>query len=44
MNLYNMYIYPIKIHMRKLELKKKKKVQERFYGKTLSEYIYDLKF
>ena len=46
MNIYNMYIFPIQIHMRKLELGKKKmsRVQERFYGKTISEYILVLKF
>ena len=38
MNLYNMYIILIQIHMRKLQLKEKQKcgVQERFYGKTIS--------
>ena len=49
MNIYNMHIFPIQIHMRKLELGKKKKkkksrVQKRFYGKTISEYILVLKF
>ena len=46
MNIYNMYIFPIQIHMRKLELGKKNisRVQERFYGKTISEYILVLKF
>ena len=42
MNLYNMYILPIQIHMPKLQLGKDKKqkrgMQEEFYGKT--EYIY----
>ena len=28
MNIYNMYIFPIQIHMRKLELGKKKKEQD----------------
>ena len=44
MNLFNQN-YHIQIHMRKLQLKKKKKkneggVQEGFYGKTIGEYIY----
>ena len=43
-----MYILPIQIHMRKLQLEQKKKktkkktitwVQERFYGKTIGEHI-----
>ena len=43
MNLYNMYIILIQIHMCKFQLKKKKKkfrVQEKFYGYTISKYIY----
>ena len=38
LNLYNMYIILIQIHMRKLQLEEKQKcgVQERFYGKTIS--------
>ena len=51
MNLYNMYIILIQIHMHKLQLEKKQNktknktkqkcgVQERFYGKTIGEYIY----
>ena len=41
MNLYNMYIILIQIHMRKLQLEEKQKcgVQERFYGKVIGEYI-----
>ena len=44
MNLFNQN-YDIKIHMRKLQLEKKKKkklkygVQEGFYGKNINEYI-----
>ena len=39
-NLQNIYILPIQTHMRKLQLRKKKKcgLQERFYGKTIGEY------
>ena len=46
MSLYNMHILLIQILMCKLQLKKKKKIQnknktwvERFYGNTIDEYI-----